>query len=196
MIEFYGSFTNRLDGMPARSAAFRGVMLSPLLCGVAGELLLSSCENYLSNTGQLIQIGPGETVQQLHRDDGAWSRFPAPSPLLQVEAMFALTDFTVENGATQVVPGSHQRPPERKALPEEITTAEMPAGSALYYRGSAIHGGGANTTESESRRGLFLGYVVGWLRTEENLFLTVPIKDAKFITPESELLSLLSPGVR
>jgi ectoine hydroxylase-related dioxygenase (phytanoyl-CoA dioxygenase family) len=62
--------------------------------------------------------------------------------------------------------GSHLLPRERKALPEEITLAEMSAGSALYYLGSAIHGGGANTTESESRRGLFLGYVVGWLRTE------------------------------
>jgi hypothetical protein len=63
MIEFYGSSTIRLDGMPARSAAFREVMLSPLMCEVTDELLLSSCEDYLLNTGQLIQIGPGETVQ-------------------------------------------------------------------------------------------------------------------------------------
>ncbi|MDB4223649.1 phytanoyl-CoA dioxygenase family protein [Granulosicoccus sp.] len=93
--------------------------------------------------------------------------------------MFALTDFTVENGATQVVPGSHLWPLARKALPQEIISAEMPAGSALYYLGSAIHGGGANITESESRRGLFLGNLVGWLRTKENLFLTVPIEEVK-----------------
>lgn len=118
-------------------------------------------------------------MQHLHRDDDAWSYYPAPKPLLQVEAMFALTDFTIENGATQVVPGSHLWPKDRKALPDEIVRAEMPAGSALYYLGSAIHGGGANTTEGEWRRGMFLGYVVGWLRTEENMFLTVPIEDAK-----------------
>ena len=179
MIEFYGHSTIRLDGMPSRSAAFREVMLSSLLCGVADELLLPNCDDYLLNTGQLIQIGPGETVQQLHRDEDAWSCYPAPRPLLQVEAMFALTDFTIENGATQVVPGSHLWPAERAAQINEIVSAEMPAGSALYYLGSAIHGGGANTTTSESRRGLFLGYVVGWLRTEENLFLTVPIEEVK-----------------
>ena len=69
MIEFYGHSTIRLDGMPSRSAAFREVMLSPLLCGVADALLLPNCKDYLLNTGQLIQIGPGETVQQLHRDE-------------------------------------------------------------------------------------------------------------------------------
>ena len=77
------------------------------------------------------------------------------------------------------MPGSHLWPAERAAQADEIVSAEMPAGSALYYLGSAIHGGGANTTTSESRRGLFLGYVVGWLRTEENLFLTVPIEEVK-----------------
>lgn len=195
MIEFYGHSTIRLDGMPSRSAAFREVMLSPLLCGVADELLLPTCNDYLLNTGQLIQIGPGETVQQLHRDEDAWSHYPAPKPLLQVEAMFALTDFTVENGATQVVPGSHHWPQDRKALPEEIVSAEMPAGSALYYLGSAIHGGGANTTKNESRRGLFLGYVVGWLRTEENLFLTVPIEEVKAMPQRvQELLGYKAHG--
>jgi ectoine hydroxylase-related dioxygenase (phytanoyl-CoA dioxygenase family) len=55
----------------------------------------------------------------------------------------------------------------------------MPAGSALVYLGSTIHGGGANTTTQESRRGMFLGFVVGWLRTEENTFLTVPLEKAR-----------------
>ena len=100
-------------------------------------------------------------------------------PLVQVEAMFALTDFTIANGATQVVPGSHHWPLEREAEPDEVIQAEMKAGSALFYLGSTIHGGGANTTTDEYRRGMFLGFVVGWLRTEENMFLTVPIEKAR-----------------
>jgi len=179
MVDFYGAETIRLDGMPARSDAFVELMLNPLLCGVADVLLLPNCDDYLYNTGQLIQIGPGETPQFLHRDEDAWGFYKAPKPLLEVEAMFALTDFTLENGATQVVPGSHLWPPERQPLPDEIGRAEMSAGSALFYLGSTIHGGGENLTENEARRGLFLGYVVGWLRTEENMFLTVPIEKAK-----------------
>ena len=189
MVEFYGAETIRLDGMPARSEAFQRLMLSPLLCGVADILLLPNCEDYLFNTGQLIQIGPGETPQFLHRDEDAWGFYKAPKPQLEVEAMFALTDFTIANGATQVVPGSHLWPEDRQALPEEICRAEMSAGSALFYLGSTIHGGGENLTETESRRGLFLGYVVGWLRTEENTFLTVPMEQVKTMpTRVQELL--------
>ncbi|MFT5111010.1 MAG: ectoine hydroxylase-related dioxygenase (phytanoyl-CoA dioxygenase family) [Parasphingorhabdus sp.] len=174
-VEFYGSSTIRLDGLPAVSRTFLEVMQLPLMSGVADELLLPNCEDYLLNTGQLIQIGPGETPQKIHRDEDAWSFFKDPKPLLQVEAMFALTDFTIANGATQVVPGSHLWSADREARPEEITQAEMNAGSALFYLGSTLHGGGTNTTSNEWRRGMFFGFVIGWLRTEENMFLTVPI---------------------
>ena len=89
--------------------------------------------------------------------------------------MYALTDFTQDNGATCVVLGSHLWPRERKAEPHEVVQAEMRAGSAVYYLGRTLHGGGANVTTS-NRRGMFLGFVVGWLRTEENTFLSVPIE--------------------
>lgn len=179
MVEFYGHSTIRIDGLPAKSKTFLEVMLSPLLTEAADRFLLPNCDDYLFNTGQLIEIGPGETAQWLHRDEDAWRELPSPKPRLEVEAMFALTDFTVANGATRVVPGSHRWPLAREARPEEITHAEMPAGSALFYLGSALHGGGANVTDSERRRGMFLGYVVGWLRTEENTFLTVPMEQVR-----------------
>ena len=178
-VEFYGSQTIRLDGLPGISRTFWEVMQLPLISGVADELLLPNCDDCLLNTGQLIQIGPGETAQYIHRDEDAWAFFKNPKPLLQVEAMFALSDFTIANGATQVVPGSHLWPADRQARPEEIIQAEMSAGSALFYLGSTLHGGGANTTRNESRRGMFFGFVIGWLRTEENTFLTVPIEEVK-----------------
>ena len=154
-------------------------MQLPLLQEVADILLKPNCEDYLLNTAQLIEIRPGETAQPLHRDEDAWTPMPKMKSILAVEAMFALTDFTKANGATQVVPGSHMWEPDREPEPEEILQAEMPAGSALFYLGSALHGGGANTTEDVRRRGMFLGFVVGWLRTEENMFLTVPMEAAK-----------------
>lgn len=188
-IEFYGASTVRFDGLPAKSTAFLDVMEIPLLREVADILLKPNCEDYLLNTAQLIEIRPGETAQLIHRDEDAWSFMPKVKPLLEVEAMYALSDFTIANGATQVVPGSHRWEPDREPEPGEIVQAEMKAGSALYYLGSALHGGGANTTEDVRRRGMFLGYVVGWLRTEENMFLTVPMEAAKSMsTRVQELL--------
>lgn len=174
-IEFYGNSTVRIDGLPAKSTTFIDVMLSPLITSVADHFLLENCKDYLLNTGQIIQIGPSETAQKLHRDEDAWLYCPNPKPHLQIEAMYALTDFTQDNGATCVVPGSHLWPRERKAGPHEVVKAEMRAGSAVYYLGRTLHGGGANVTTS-NRRGMFLGFVVGWLRTEENIFLSVPIE--------------------
>ncbi|MFP6757623.1 MAG: phytanoyl-CoA dioxygenase family protein [Alphaproteobacteria bacterium] len=178
-VDFYGTSTVRFDGLPAKSPTFLEVMQLPLLLQVADILLKPNCVDYLLNTAQLIEIRPGETAQAIHRDENAWSFMPNVKPLLQVEAMFALTDFTTASGATRVVPGSHLWPPHRQPEAGEIVPAEMPAGSALFYLGSALHGGGANTTRDVHRRGMFLGYVVGWLRTEENTFLTVPMEVAK-----------------
>ena len=175
MEAFYGSSTVRFDGLPAKSASFVDLMQLPLMQGVADLLLKPHCIDYVLNTAQLIEIRPGETAQWLHRDEDAWPYMPAVRPQLEVEAMFALTDFTKANGATHVVPGSHLWDAEREPEPHEIVQAEMPAGSALVYLGSTMHGGGANTTTDTRRRGMFFGFVVGWLRTEENTFLTVPI---------------------
>jgi len=195
MIEFYGESTIRIDGLPAKSDSFVDIMLLPQLCETADRLLLPNCKDYLLNTGQLIQIGPGESAQELHCDESAWPEIPTPKPLLQIEAMFALSDFTTANGATRVVPGSHRWDAERKAKPGEITQAEMKAGSALLYLGSTIHGGGANTTRDQFRRGMFLGYVVGWLRTEENIFLTVPLNKVRGMpTRVQELLGYKAHG--
>ena len=194
-VEFYGARTIRFDGLPAKSKTFWTIMEQSFMTRVADELLLPNCDDYLLNTGQLIQIGPGETVQSLHRDEDAWSYYKQPKPLLEVEAMFALTDFTVENGATQVVPGSHLWEPDREAQPDEIQRAVMGAGSALLYLGNAIHGGGANTTTDQWRRGMFFGFVVGWLRTEENMFLTVPLEAVRAMpTRVQELLGYKAHG--
>jgi len=175
MVTFYGKATVRADGLPGKSEAFLDVMQHPFLLGVADHFLLPHCDDYLLNTGQLIEIRPGESDQRLHRDQGVWRHLPEPKPELEIEAMFALSDFTAENGATRIVPGSHCWPKDREVEAHEIVQAEMSAGSAVFYLGSTIHGGGANRTADLPRRGMFVGYVLGWLRTEENMFLSVPL---------------------
>ena len=104
---------------------------------------------------------------------------PRPHPEIQVASVIALDDFRAENGATRVVPGSHRWPRARKPEEHEIADAVMPAGGAVIYLGSTIHGAGANSTREEWRRGLHISYVLGWLRTEENNYLAVPPEVAR-----------------
>ena len=89
--------------------------------------------------------------------------------------MWAISEFTAANGGTQIVPGSHLWEADRVAKPEEIVRAEMPPGSVLFWLGGTLHGGGANVTRDDWRYGVIFTYTLGWLRTEENQHLSIPI---------------------
>ena len=92
--------------------------------------------------------------------------------------MWAVTDFTAENGGTLLVPGSHRWPKGRRATEEEIVSAEMEAGSVLIWLGGTLHGAGANVSD-DWRYGIILTYSLGWLRQEENQALAVPDEVAR-----------------
>lgn len=196
---FHGPFTKQVSGMPGISPTFAvDVMCHPLLLALCDRILAPSCARYQLNIGHLLQRGPGSDEQFLHRDELVWSDVPKPAPELQLATVIAFVDFTRENGATRVVPGSHRRPDrqlpaaeqfqQRAPEPDEIAYAEMPAGSAVVYTGGTIHGGGANVTDV-ARRGAHLSYCLGWLRTEENNYLsTPPATAAKLPRMAQELL--------
>jgi ectoine hydroxylase-related dioxygenase (phytanoyl-CoA dioxygenase family) len=181
---FHGPHTKQVSGVAGISRTFATeVMCQPRLLELCDRVLLPSCARWQLNLGHLLQRGPGAGEQVLHRDELVWSDVPRPHPELQLASVIAFVDFTRENGATRVVPGSHRSPDRELAPseqfarpvpePDEIAYAEMPAGSAVVYSGGTIHAGGANSTDVP-RRGAHLSYCLGWLRTEENNYLAVP----------------------
>jgi ectoine hydroxylase-related dioxygenase (phytanoyl-CoA dioxygenase family) len=185
MKAFHGPNTRALSGVPGISPTFAvEAMCHPLLLGLCDRVLLPSCARYQLNLGQILQRGPGSPDQILHRDEVVWADVPRPAPELQLATVIAFVDFTVENGATRVVPGSHRwddrdLPPFEQMLrpppvPETVARAVMPAGSAVVYLGGTIHGAGSNVTSNQQRRGAHLSYCLGWLRTEENNYLSIP----------------------
>ena len=87
-----------------------------------------------------------------------------------------------------MAPGSHQWERDRVAKDEDLVCAEMTAGSAVIYLGSTIHAGGHNVSEDQWRRGMHMSFVVGWLRTEENNYLSVPPEIAGTLPRRSQEL--------
>ena len=139
-------------------------------------------------------IGPGESKQILHRERGIWGGYLPRKVEPLMSTIWAVTDFTRENGATQIVPGSHKWDKDRLPNEDEIAYAEMTAGSVLLYTGTVLHGGGENITSSEARTGVFLHYALNWLRQEENQYLSCPPEIAKDLSPEIRSLIGYSKG--
>jgi ectoine hydroxylase-related dioxygenase (phytanoyl-CoA dioxygenase family) len=166
---FEGFGTQRIYALFAKTRVFDAAATHPLLLGVLDQVL-GHCQ-LSAPVG--ICIGPGEKAQVLHRDDAIYP-VPEPHPPLVVNTMWPLDEFTTENGATRFIPGSHRWEPGRRPGPDDqVETAVISPGSALFYLGSLWHGGGANQA-SRPRLGVILEYAAGWLRPQENHCLAVP----------------------
>ncbi|MEO1191522.1 MAG: phytanoyl-CoA dioxygenase family protein [Pseudomonadota bacterium] len=190
--DFGGKKTKRFGGLLGKSPAAAALALDPLLIGLADRVLLPHCAAYqISYTG-VASIQPGEDEQVLHRDSNLYPVLN-PSPPLVLSTVWAINDFTPENGATRLVPGSHLWPQERKPEPSEVVQAVMPAGSCLIYLGNVIHGGGANRSTGE-RTGVLFQLCLGWLRQEENQYLSVPPEVARSLDPRLQRLMGYSFG--
>jgi ectoine hydroxylase-related dioxygenase (phytanoyl-CoA dioxygenase family) len=186
--DFSGHHTRRTGGLIARSETGRSLVMHPLVLAAVAKVL-GHATNFQLHLTQLIAIGPGEPAQTVHRDQWAFDFFAFPSGYeVQANTMWAIDDFTEENGATRVVPGSHRFDDRLRLHEEDTVPAEMEAGSVLFYTGSLYHGGGANRSAAV-RRGLNITYNLAWLRQEENQYLTVPLDVAR--TLDVDLLRLM-----
>ncbi len=171
--EFGGKSTRRVGALIARSETARELVQHPFVLGAAGRVL-GHVSNYQLHLTQIIAIGPGEASQDIHRDQWAFDFFPFPKGYeVQCNTIWAMDDFTEENGATRVIPGSNHFEDKQQFKHEDTLPAEMQKGSVLLYTGSIYHGGGANQSD-RVRMGLNITYNAAFLRQEENQYLSCP----------------------
>lgn len=199
---FEGFKTRRVYTLPRLSRAFDPFLLDPLVLAVARMLLAGDC---LLSTALAAEILPGERAQAFHHDD-VFYPLPRPRPPVSVSAVWAVDDFTAENGATELILGSHRWGDDRRpagpsvaealaktrpaAAPlsgqdgaDTLVPAEMPAGSLLIFSGTLYHRAGANRSGGP-RLGLFPQYCAAWARQQENFALSVP-PEAAAAMPEA-----------
>jgi len=181
--DWSGLKTKRTGALIARCASVRKIAVNPLILGAANATLSPYCSNIQLNITQLITIMPGQGAQPLHRDRFVWGGDDSGGVIPegiepQCNGIWAVEDFTEENGATHIVPGSHKWPFTRQARRDESVQAVMKAGSVLLYNGTVIHSGGENRSDS-ARKALNVTYTLGWLRQEENQYLSCPPEIAK-----------------
>jgi ectoine hydroxylase-related dioxygenase (phytanoyl-CoA dioxygenase family) len=171
--DFLGHRTRRLQGLCAKAPSFVEIMTEDRIVEFAQAVLGPISPTIILNDGEVIDIGPGESAQPMHRDDDAWNFARPPGPMI-VNTIAALVDVSPAMGGTLVVPGSHRWDTDRVPDDSEITACDLPAGSTLFFRGDTLHAGGANTTTNRNRRALSTGFCCGWLRPVENSYTNVP----------------------
>jgi hypothetical protein len=180
--DFYGRHTKRFGSIIKHSIVAAGLIRHPLILGITAQVLRPWCDRFNLNLTQGIEIYPGAPAQFPHRDQDMWQGATGEIQYL-LNVMWPLNDFTAENGATRIWPGSHRSDALNLPLHDEPIVAEMAPGAALLFLGSTLHGAGANKTAS-ARRGLIVSYCLGWLKPFENQWLCYPPDIARHFDPD------------
>jgi ectoine hydroxylase-related dioxygenase (phytanoyl-CoA dioxygenase family) len=178
---FYGATTKRFGRLLAHSAHAATLVQHPLILDLVEDQLSPWCDRIQLNVAQAIAVHPGSPQQLPHRDQDMW-RGPAGEIEYLVNVIWPLTEFTADNGATRVWPNSHGAAALGPPPASDPVAAEMKPGSALVFLGSTLHGAGANVTD-QVRRGIVVGYSLGWLKPYENQWLAYPPSVARTFPP-------------
>jgi ectoine hydroxylase-related dioxygenase (phytanoyl-CoA dioxygenase family) len=185
--DFAGRTTRRTGALIARSPSARALITHPAILDTLDLTLGDHGSTFQVDLTQLIDIGPGEQAQMIHRDQWSFDHYPFAAGFeAEISTMWAATEFTEEMGATRVIVGSNRWEDDPSEVDPALTSgAVMAKGSVMLYVGSLFHGGGANRTDRH-RIGINVGYSLGWLRQEENQYLACPAEIARTL-PEGLL---------
>lgn len=191
---FEGLATERVYALLAKAPALAEMIEHPAIIELLDHLLPP---NYLLSAALAINVHPGETPQPFHYDDAAGQLgIPKPRKAFGISTIWAFDDFTAENGATEVAPGSHRWTDGRTPTPAEILKITMPAGSVVVFDGTLVHRGGANNS-AQQRLAITPQYCAPGLRQLENMVLAVPPAKARKYSDKIQSLlgyNIIDPG--
>jgi len=195
--EFEGTRTERIYTLVGRARVFWRIALDPRILALCERFLRPG---FLLTASQAIQIKPGETPQPFHTDD-AFYTVPRPRPMISLSTIVAVDTFDVENGATEIVPGSHRWDDARLARTFDAGVVEgaereradaelaplvrrvlMPAGGCIVFAGTLLHRGGPNWSP-RARAAFSHQYCEPWARQQENFVLGIPAEVAREMPP-------------
>jgi ectoine hydroxylase-related dioxygenase (phytanoyl-CoA dioxygenase family) len=167
---FEGFATQRLYGVIAQTFTCNALAEHPLILALLDRIFEP---NYLLSQLQIINLLPGEERQPVHYDD-AFYPWPRPRRPLGAAAIWAIDEFTADNGATVLLPGSHRWDDRGPEADDVEIPAIMQPGSVVFLLGTLWHSAGANRTD-RSRMCVAAQYCAPWCRTQENFFLSLSL---------------------
>ncbi|MGV1683500.1 phytanoyl-CoA dioxygenase family protein [Sphingopyxis sp. NJF-3] len=180
--DFFGERTKRFGRLLTRAPATRALVMHEAILSLATSILSPGCDRIALNLTQAVEIHPGALAQYPHRDHDLWPAIKGEQQF-QVNVMWPLSPFTIENGATRFWPGSHRAGFDGDADEGTAVAAACEPGDALVWLGGTLHGAGANISDAP-RRGIIVSYCLGWLKPFELQWLVYPPEVARHFDPE------------
>ncbi len=187
---FLGHRTRRLHGLLNVAPSSEAMIADERVVAWADRTITSG--GMQLNAAEYIEIGAGEPAQFPHRDTDSWPTLADHDPII-VNAIVAIDETTLDNGATWIAPGSHRWDRDRRVVDREWTRATLAPGDAVMFRGDVVHRGGANDTDRR-RRVVSLSYCADWLRTVENNYLNVERSQVASASPLVQRLLGYTPA--
>lgn len=181
--QFEGLKTQRVYDVLSKTRITDNLAEHPRILGLMDKFFRPG---FLLSQSQIINILPGEQAQALHADDSFY-RIPRPRQPLGAATVWAIDDFTPDNGATVVIPRSHHWDDKRMGKTHEAIPAVMPAGSVIFFLGTTWHGGGENRS-SQARFAITHQYCEAYVRQQENYLLELSKETVKMLSPELQAL--------
>ncbi|HEX7438600.1 MAG TPA: phytanoyl-CoA dioxygenase family protein [Caldimonas sp.] len=195
---FEGFRTERVYTLVGRGKCFESIAEDPRVLALLDRLLMPG---YLLTASQAICIHPGETPQPIHYDDTFYP-IARPRPSISFSTIVAVDAFTLDNGGTEIIPGSHRwcdariagaydgrdaDAPAPPVLERALVPMVVPAGACIFFHGTLLHRGGANRSAA-LRLAFSNQYCEPWARTQENFYLGVPPERVRAMSPRMQTL--------
>lgn len=172
-----GKKTKHMKNLALTSETFRNKVLNhKWMHDVCEQIYGEEFGDYWMNCAHILHLEPGEKAQFFHRDTGVYRvsdfRRRWNDPEFMINFLVSLTEFREDNGATQLIPGSHRwdaaHPPTFYGSDEAVPAILQP-GDAVVYLGSLFHGAGENRS-STYRRGMIVSMHPGHFTPMESHF--------------------------
>jgi ectoine hydroxylase-related dioxygenase (phytanoyl-CoA dioxygenase family) len=190
---FHGKNTKRMTNLVTLCPTFREHVIDADLLHGLGELSFrEESGDWWMTTAQAIDIGPNSPAQPLHRDcqnNPPIAALGARGPMVISNFFIALSDFTLENGATRVIPGSNLAPTfefDPAGEFEDTYWVPLKAGDVMFFDGKVTHGGGANVTDDQWRRAVAVAIQPAWITPEEAYPFLIPMDLARTLSRRAQ----------
>lgn len=179
---FHGERTKRFHRLLARARESADLVMHAEIMAMVNLALGQWCDFPEINLTQGVEIHPGAPAQIPHSDQSMW---PVPKGEMElcINIFWPLSEFTAQNGATRVWPGTHNGPWDGNDPSDDPLVCEMLPGDALLVLGSTRHAAGANLS-TRPRRAVIVSYCLGWLKAYENQSLAYSADFARTLDPE------------